>query len=81
MLASIQRLLFHNLIDNGLVEAGPNLRSVHAVAHFLLVKCLARTRRLLLLFDDEFWLTTEWALTLETAGQVFVEQRVLTDVL
>ena len=81
VLASIQRLLLYNLIDNGLVEAAPNLRSVHTVAHFLLVKCMARARRLFFLLDNEFRLTAEGALALKASGKFLVEQRILADVL
>jgi len=81
VLASIQRLFLHNLIYNRLIEAASDLRSGHTVAHFLLVECLARARRLFLLLDDEFWLTTEGALTLDAAAKFFVEQRVLANVL
>jgi hypothetical protein len=81
VLASIQRLFLHNLIYNRLIEAASDLRSGHTVAHFLLVECLARARRLLLLLDDEFWLTTEGALTLDAAAKFFVEQRVLANIL
>ena len=80
MLSSIQRLLLDNLIDNRLLESGPNLRSVHAVAHFLLVKCLTRARRLLFLLDDKFRLTAEGTLSLNST-LFFVEQRVLANVL
>ena len=77
MLSRIQRLLLYNLVDDRLVEAGPNLRSVQAIAGFLLVEGLPRARRLLLLLDDEVGLTSERTGTL---NHLLVQQRVLADV-
>lgn len=45
VLTCVQRLLLDNLINDRLIVAGPDLRTVQTVTHLLLIKCLARARR------------------------------------